>query len=70
MPYNKSYEESDEEPEAGYPYSNNPTHPEAQPRTGAPAEGENTLLQDGVETYFSDERILIPETEKVSRGVF
>lgn len=60
MPYNNSYEEGDEEAQAGNPQRNDPAH---VPRAGAGAD-ESTLLQ-GVDTYFSDEKILIPENEKV-----
>ena len=62
MPYNKSYEEADEEGQASDTQRNN-----APPHDAAPKPDENTLLQGGVDTYFSDERILIPENEKVIR---
>lgn len=62
MPYNKSYDNGDDEAQTANPQRNDPAHPGSP--AGAAAD-ESTLLQ-GVDTYFSDERILIPEVEKVS----
>lgn len=64
MPYNNSYDEGGDEANPRNPQENVPTHPDSKAADGSKSADESTLLQ-GVDTYFSDERILIPETEKV-----
>lgn len=59
MPQNQSFV-SDEETQPQ-------TQKEDNPAPNNQAADESTLLQ-GIDTYFSDERILIPEQEKVRRN--
>lgn len=66
MPYNKGYEEGDAEAQASQPQRNDPSHNSRVNATTAP--DESTLLQE-MDTYFSEEKILIPETEKASRTI-
>lgn len=63
MPYNNSYDEGGDEANPRNPQENVPAHPDSK----ATAAGDESTLLQGVDTYFSDERILIPETEKVIR---
>lgn len=69
MPYNKGYEEADAEAQGGEPQHNDPSHNDRLDASAAAAGSgpdESTRLQQEMDTYFSDEKILIPENEKVS----
>lgn len=69
MPYNKGYEEADAEAQGVEPQHNDPSHNDRLDASAAAAGSgpdESTRLQQEMDTYFSDEKILIPENEKVS----
>lgn len=71
MPYNNSYEDGDEDHQSSDHQRNRPAHSEgsapAQTAAAVAPQDESALLKGGVDTYFSDEKILIPESERVSK---
>lgn len=69
MPYNNSYEDGDEDGQSSDHQRNGPAHAEgsAPAEVAAATQDESSLLKGGVDTYFSDEKILIPESERVSK---
>lgn len=77
MPSNKAYDSGDHVPVSSInendSQNNNHDRPQRHIETiSSPAIlDENTLLSgNGIQTYFSDEKILIPDIEKVRNSYF